>query len=321
MADVQGFAPPRPLNVILDSKTTFVLNKNPKNRQKPPLGAHMSVAGGLENAFEAGLRVGCECLQIFVKNQRQWSAPALTDQQVAAYRDAQRRTGLTPVVAHASYLLNLASPDRGTRARSIRAMVDELQRCEPLGVSCLIFHPGSHMDGTMAAGIKRVAKSLDEVHRSCPGFRTMILLEATAGQGTAIGYRFAQLAAILNAVHHPERLGVCPDTCHLFAAGYDFRKPEDYAAMIDELDTVIGLSNVRCIHMNDSKRELGSRVDRHEHIGKGKIGKQAFAHFINDPRFAHVPMILETPKGKDGRGSDLDKVNLGRLRRLIGLSP
>lgn len=281
------------------------------------LGAHLSVAGGVENAFIAGARVGCDCLQIFVKNQRQWRAPPLTEEQVSRYQAAARETGLAPVVAHASYLLNLASPDAAMRTRSIAAMVDELQRCERLGVSALIFHPGAHLSGTIKAGTKHVARSLDLVQRQCPGYRTTILLETTAGQGSAVGYRFDQLAAILNEVSEPDQLGVCLDTCHLFAAGYEFRTAEGYEVMIDELDSVVGLSAVRCIHMNDSKRGLGSRVDRHEHIGKGKIGKAGFAHFVNDNRFRHVPMILETPKGKDGRGTDLDKVNLKRLRSLV----
>jgi len=280
------------------------------------LGAHVSVAGGLENAFALGARLGCECLQIFVKNQRQWRAPKLQSDLVAAFRAAQRETGLGPVVAHASYLLNMASPQRDARRRSILAMVDEVERCEALGVDSLIFHPGSHLDATVEQGIENIANSLDDVHRKTPGYKTTILLETTAGQGTSIGHRFEQLADILERVQQPERLGVCLDTCHLFVAGYDFRNADGYEGMIDELDSVIGLSKVRCVHVNDSKRECGSRVDRHEHIGKGKIGKRGFAHFVNDTRFAGIPMILETPKGKDGRGTDLDKVNLKRLRNL-----
>jgi deoxyribonuclease-4 len=277
----------------------------------------MSVAGGLEHAFAAGARAGCDCLQIFVKNQRQWAARPLTEAQVAAYREAANVTGLAPVVAHATYLLNLASPDTVTRDRSITCMIDELSRCEALGVAGLIFHPGAHMDDTMAGGIRRIAKGLDQVHRSCAGFDSMILLETTAGQGTSIGWRFEQIAQIIDQAKAPERLGVCLDTCHLFAAGYDFRSAEGYGAMIAEMDAAFGLKRVKCIHTNDSKRECGSRVDRHEHIGKGKIGKRGFAHFVNDDRFAGIPFILETPKGKDGRGSDLDKVNIKRLRGLI----
>jgi deoxyribonuclease IV len=284
---------------------------------RPIFGAHTSVAGGLENGFLLGKRVGCDCLQIFVKNQRQWKAAPLAEDQVERVRQARRETGLSPVVAHASYLLNLASPVLATRKMSIAAMIDELVRCERLSLEGLIFHPGAHQEETLESGTRRVAESLNQVHRSCAGFSCLILLEGTAGQGTSIGHRFEHLAAILEQVHEPERLGVCLDTCHLFAAGYDFRKPEQYAAMMEELDELIGIAKVYCIHMNDSKRELGSRVDRHEHIGKGRIGKAGFANFVNDPRLAGIPMILETPKGKDGRGTDLDKVNLKRLRSLI----
>ena len=283
----------------------------------PKFGAHMSVAGGLENAFLAGAAVGCDCLQVFVKNQRRWHASPLTAEQIAAFKAAEAETGLKPVVAHASYLLNLASPVRAVRMQSIRAMIDEMQRCEALAITGLIFHPGAHLDGTIEQGIKHVSASLNAVDRACAGFETTILLETTAGQGTALGWRFEQLGRIIEGVSQPGRLGVCLDTCHLFAAGYDFRKAEGYQAMVEELDSAIGLSYVRCIHMNDSKRELGSRVDRHEQIGKGKVGKNGFTHFVNDPRFVNVPMILETPKGKDGRGTDLDKVNLKRLRSLI----
>jgi len=283
----------------------------------PIFGSHTSVAGGIENGFFIGKAAGCDCLQIFVKNQRQWKASPLSEQQVERVRLARLETGLNPVVAHASYLLNLASAVPATRRMSIEAMIDEFERCERLSLDGLVFHPGAHQEETLESGIRRVAESLNQVHRSCAGFRCRILLEGTAGQGTAIGHRFEQLAAILERVREPERLGVCLDTCHLFAAGYDFRKPQQYAAMIEDLDRIIGIKRVRCIHMNDSKRELGSRVDRHEHIGKGRIGKVGFAHFVNDVRLAGIPMILETPKGKDGRGTDLDKVNLKRLRSLV----
>ena len=286
----------------------------------PRFGAHVSVAGGLQNAFTTAVEVDCDCLQIFVKNQRQWQASELDNEQIAAFRGAQSETGLGLVVAHASYLLNMASPDRAMRQRSVAAMIDELGRCEALGVESLVFHPGSHMDATVEQGIENIAESLDEVCRQTPDYRTLILLETTAGQGTAIGHRFEHLAAILANVKVPKRLGVCLDTCHLFAAGYDFRTDEGYEDMIAELDSAIGLATVKCVHVNDSKRECGSRVDRHEHIGKGKIGKQGFIHLVNDKRLAGLPMILETPKGKDGRGTDLDKVNLKRLRALLGSS-
>jgi len=280
------------------------------------LGAHMSVAGGFQNAFLAGAAAGCNCLQIFVKNQRQWNAPKLRHEQVVDYVEAARQSSLSPVVAHASYLLNLASPTAATRRRSVSALVDELRRCEALGVESLVLHPGSHLDSSLAAGVKNIAKSLNAVHNRSSGFRTRILLETTAGQGTSIGHRFEHLRDILGLVKAPGRVGVCLDTCHLFAAGYDFRSPTGYKAVMDDLERTIQLRNVHCIHVNDSKRPLGSRVDRHEHIGKGEIGARGFAHFVNDTRLIGVPMILETPKGKDDRGRDFDRMNLQRLRRL-----
>ncbi len=303
------------LRLMRQAKTPQFARK--RARSGPRFGSHMSVAGGLENAFADGVRVGCECLQIFVKNQRQWQAPPLTEETIRRYKLAQSATELAPVVAHATYLLNFASAEKTLRDKSILCMVDELERCEALGVSSLIFHPGAHMKSTPAEGMKRVAKSLDRVHKYCQGFRSRVLLETTAGQGSALGWRFEQLAEIIDQTKSPDRVGVCLDTCHLFAAGYDFRKGEEYAGMIQEMDATFGSDRVECIHTNDSKQELGSRVDRHEHIGKGKIGKSGFSHFVNDPRFLEVPFILETAKGKDGRGSDLDTVNLKRLRSLV----
>ncbi len=289
-----------------------------KANARPRLGVHLSIAGGLENAILAAATLKCDCVQIFVKNQRQWRAAALTDDQVVRFCEAGRLTGIAPVIAHASYLLNLAAPNEKIREASIAAMVDELERCEALGVASLVFHPGAHLDESMEVGIARIARSLDTVSAATPGYRTRILLETTAGQGTSIGWRFEQLAAIRDRLMAPERVGVCLDTCHLFAAGYDFRTAAGYAAMMDELDRTIGRAQVCGIHVNDSKKPLGSRVDRHEHIGKGTIGKSGFAHFVNDRLWAGVPMILETPKGTDGRGTDFDKVNLKRLRGLMG---
>jgi len=306
----------------------------------------MSVAGGLEHAFAAARAAGCDSLQIFVRNQRQWSARPLSQEQIDLFRSAAlagtgpaalAETGgaamagagatsrprkaaerdVYPVVAHASYLLNLASPDRGVREKSIAAMIDELTRCEALGVESLIFHPGAYMDGTLSAGIRRIVRSLDRVTAATAGFRTLILLESTAGQGSAIGHTFAQLGRIMAGVKAPARLGVCLDTCHLFAAGYDFRTVEGYEAMAAELDEHVGVAAVRCVHANDSKKPCGSRVDRHEHVGKGCIGKTGFAHFVRDGRWAGLPFILETPKGTDARGRDLDRVNLAALRRLV----
>lgn len=286
-------------------------------RSTPRFGAHMPAAGGLHRAFDAGRRVGCESLQLFVKNQRQWSAPPLTDGQVSSFRAARLQTGISPVIAHAGYLLNLASPDRTLRPKGERALLDELRRCETLGIDYLVFHPGSRMGSRESSAIRRVARALDRIHDQTPSFRAQILIETTAGQGTTIGHRFDQVGEIIESTNHPQRLGVCLDTCHLFVAGYDFRTAEGYRAMMDELEGAISVARVKCIHVNDSKGALGSNLDRHEHIGKGKIGKDGFAHFVNDQRFAGIPMILETPKGKDGRGADHDKLNLKKLRALV----
>lgn len=280
-------------------------------------GAHLSVAGGLEHAFQAAVETGCDCLQVFVKNPRQLRAKPLADDAIARFQSAASATLVAPVIAHANYLLNLGSPNAHTREASLVGLVDELERAEALGIPLIVLHPGAHLNATLDDGITHIVNSLDEVHARCAGFKTMILLETTAGQGTSIGHGFDHLRAILTRVRSPERLGACLDTCHLFAAGHDFRTAEGYAAMIDQLDRAISVALVKCIHMNDSKKDCGSRVDRHEHIGKGKIGKDGFRWFVNDPRFAGVPMILETPKGKDGRGTDLDKVNLKRLRSLV----
>lgn len=277
----------------------------------------MSVAGGLENAFAAGVRAGCECLQIFVKNQRQWNAKPLTDEVVDSYQAAARETGLSPVVAHASYLINLASPDAELRTRSVAALAEEVLRCHRLGVSYLVLHPGAHMREGVDTGIKRIVQCLNEFHEAAADASTMVLLETTAGQGSSIGHEVEHLARIIEGVRQPGRLGVCVDTCHVFAAGYDISVAEGYHRLVRELENLVTLDRVKCFHVNDSKGACGSRIDRHEHIGKGKIGLAGFRNLLNDPRFTAVPKILETPKGVDGRGTDLDRVNLGRLRRLI----
>lgn len=297
----------------------------------PLLGAHLSVAGGLENAVYRAAELKCDCVQIFVKNQRMWRAKPMPEEQAERFSAAMSATQMALAVAHGNYLLNLASPNEQTRAGSIDVLVDELTRCERLGVAYLVFHPGAHltddkcgmanqewrMTETEKVGIHRIAAAIDEIHARCAGFKSMLLLEMTAGQGSAIGYRFEHMRAIMDLLKEPERVGVCLDTCHLFAAGYDFRTPEAYHVMMAELDSVIGVARVKCIHTNDSKRELGSRVDRHDHIGKGKIGKKGFANFLNDPRWHGIPMILETPKGIDEKGRDLDEMNLKRLRKLV----
>jgi len=287
----------------------------PRVRQK--FGAHLSVAGGLHRAVAEARRLGCDCLQIFVKNQRQWNAPPLGDDAVRAFQAARRGSGVNPIVAHASYLLNLASPRPAARKRSIAALIDELQRCEGLAVSPLIVHPGSHLGAGEEAGVRLIAASLDHVHAATTGFKSRIALETTAGQGTTIGHDPRQMGAIIERTRDPHRVAVCLDTCHLFAAGYDWRKPGPYEALLESLAAHVGLKRIACIHANDSVGACGSRLDRHAPIGKGRIGRRGFARLLNDARLAAVPRILETPKGVDGRGQDLDVVNMRRLRKLV----
>lgn len=286
----------------------------------PLLGVHNSIAGGLTRALDIGVALRCECMQMFVRNQRQWRAPPLTDADVAAWRTARARTDIAPVAVHDSYLINLACPDRTIRDRSIDAFADELGRCNRLGVEYLVMHPGAHLGAGEQAGLNMLVESLDCVLADQPGGPTVVLLELTAGQGTGLGWRFEQLAYVLEHAAEPGRLGVCVDTCHAFAAGYDLRAPESVAATLDELDRVVGLSHLRAMHVNDSKRELGSRVDRHEHIGRGHIGDRGFWSLLHEPRLAAIPMILETPKGEQGDRLEHDRRNLARLRRLVKMN-
>jgi deoxyribonuclease-4 len=280
-------------------------------------GAHLSVAGGLHLALLEARRIVADCVQIFVKNQRQWAARPLEPAQMDAFRAAAAETRISPAVAHASYLLNLATPDEAIRERSKAALIDELMRCHALGIDALVFHPGAAMGDSESAAIARVADALNHVFEAAGDGPTRVLVECTAGQGTTIGHRFDHLGGILAACRHPQRLGVCLDTCHLFASGHDFRTAEGYAAMMQSLHSEVGLDRVHCIHTNDSKGGLGSRVDRHAHIGEGQIGLAGFAHMLTDDRLARVPFILETEHGEDENGRDLNEVNLERLRSLV----
>jgi deoxyribonuclease-4 len=256
------------------------------------LGAHEGIAGGVSKAFARAEADGADCLQIFTRNARGWAAKPLDDAEVAAFRTEARRTG-KPVAAHSSYLINCASPDRAIRRKSWEALADELGRCERLGIAALIFHPGSHEDE--AEGIRLVGEAMTRALEEVPG-KARLLLETTAGQGTSLGWRFEQLAAMRQAVPAKlrRRVGVCVDTCHVFSAGYDLASEDGYRKTIDALDGAVGLSNVRAFHLNDSKRPLGCRVDRHEHIGQGTLGLAAFRRLVNDPRFAEVPGFVET---------------------------
>lgn len=281
----------------------------------PLLGAHMSVAGGLHHAFAHIRKVGGEALQIFTRNQRQWRTAPVGKAEAAEFAAAWEAAGKMPVAAHDSYLINLAGPKPEIEAKSIQALIDELARCQALGIEWLIMHPGSHLGAGEAAGIAKCSRNLDTVLAEAGADnRVTILLENTAGQGTNLGRSFSELAGIIAASRHPERFGVCFDTCHAFAAGYDLRTPAAYKKTFAEFDRLIGLERLRFFHLNDAIKGLGSRVDRHTHIGKGEIGLEAFRLLLNDPRFRHHPMILETEKSEDLHE---DMENLAVLRGLL----
>jgi deoxyribonuclease IV len=285
-------------------------------RPRRTFGSHMSIAGGCDRAVLAAQAVGFETVQLFTKNNNQWNAAPITDEHARTFRGALAETGVTDPVAHTSYLINLASPDGVLWEKSIEALAVEVERCELLGIPDLVVHPGAHMGEGEKRGVARIAKALDKVHRRTKGLGVKIDLETTAGQGTNLGYRFEHLRDILERLGQPERLGVCVDTCHIFAAGYSLASAEEYDETIEQLDRFVGLYRVRAWHLNDSCRECGSRVDRHAGIGVGQMGLEPFRHLVNDPRFRELPMILETPKGVD-QGEDLDARNLRTLRGLV----
>ena len=282
----------------------------------PLFGAHMSIAGGCHNALLAAQKYGCDTVQLFTKSNSQWAARELTEEDVRTFRQTLRKTRLCQPMAHDCYLINLASPDDKLFRKSIEAFVIEVQRAERLGVRYLVTHPGACLDAGEDFGLIRVAQALDEAHARCPGVRVQVLLETTAGQGTSLGHRFEHLARILSLVKEPDRLGVCLDTCHVFAAGYSLAPQKEYRATMRAFDKVIGLSRLRAFHVNDSRKPQGSRVDRHAHIGQGELGLEPFRLLVNDRRFRNRPMVLETPK-EDLDGKDMDAVNLGILRELV----
>ena len=282
--------------------------------QKLLLGAHESIAGGVEKALDRGQKVGCDTVQIFVKSPNRWVSKPLAEKNVTAFKKAVEETGIWPVFAHSLYLINLATPDEALWRKSLNALTDDLERCEALGLPGLVIHPGSHRGAGEAVGLARIAAALDEIHARLPGYGVQVWLEITAGQGDHLGYTFEQLRAMIDGVQEPERLGVCFDTAHAFAAGYELRHREGYEATWAAFDAVLGLDRLRAIHLNDSKKGLGSRVDRHEHIGKGMLGLEPFRFLVNDARFRGLPMVLETDKGPD---LVEDKENLAVLRSLI----
>jgi len=276
----------------------------------------MSIAGGMHNAITASTKLGCTTVQIFTKSPNAWDAKPLVPADVAQFRRAVSAAGIRFPTAHDSYLINLASPDDKAFEKSIKAFVIELERCEALGLSYLVSHPGAHNDKGEDAGLARLIDGLNEVRSRCPELSVKVLLETTAGQGSCLGARFEHFQRILNGVRDPSWLGVCLDTCHIFAAGYPISSPEDYGNTFNEFGRTIGFEHLKLFHVNDSVPGLGSRVDRHANLGQGQIGIDFFERLVNDPRFSELPMILETPK-EDASGGEMDPVNLAILRRFL----
>jgi deoxyribonuclease-4 len=279
------------------------------------LGAHMSIAGGLHLALERGHAIGCGAVQIFLKNQRQWAAKPLGADEARAFHAARRKTRIRHVFAHASYLINLAAPGDAQWRQAVDAFVDELERAETLGLSCVVIHPGSHMGAGRDAGVLRVVAALDEAARRTGGYRVRIALENTAGAGNVIGSRLPELGELLRRAAHPERLGVCIDTCHLYAAGHDIRAETGWTNAVEAWAEHVGFSRILAFHLNDARAPLGSGLDRHEHIGKGFLGLAPFRRLLNDPRFARIPKVLETAKEPEPIADIRNLATLRRLRR------
>lgn len=271
------------------------------------------MAGGVNKAFKRAEDIGCTAFQIFTKSNRQWKAKPLEADDIKRYHERQAETGL-PVTCHASYLINIASPDDGTWHKSMDALEIELDRCEQLKIPHLVLHPGSRLKSSVAEGTARVAQALDLIHERLPQHQVKVALEVMAGQGSNLGSLFEEIASIIEQCQQSERLAVCFDTCHALAAGYEFRTPESYEAMLTQFEQTIGLDRLAVIHVNDSEHDLGSRRDRHAHIGEGCIGLEPFGYFLNDPRFKETPFLLETPK-KDDPADDIH--NMETLRSLI----
>lgn len=278
------------------------------------LGAHVSIAGGVRKAPQNGLDLGCEAIQIFSKNQRQWKAKPYAQEEIQAFRENYRQSGLKGVLVHGSYLVNVASPDPALWKKSRDALLDEAQRCEQLGIPYLSIHPGSHLDSGVRAGVQRIAEAIAWVLDETKGSRVEILLESMAGQGSNIGARFEDLSEIRKQAGG-SRVGYCFDTCHLYAAGFDITTPAGYQNVMKLADDVLGLSHIKAFHLNDSKSPLGSHVDRHANIGKGFLKAKGFQPLLQDPRFRDAPMVLETPLGDEGYRADLKA--LRSLRRLL----
>jgi deoxyribonuclease IV len=281
---------------------------------KDYLGAHMSISGGIHLAPGRGVDVGCGVIQVFTQNSNQWRGKQVSDSDAALFREKWLESGIHEIVSHDIYLVNLASAPGEVREKSLVAFREEMERCARLGITRIVMHPGAHLGEGEEVGIKRICDAFNRLIEQVPEYAGKILLEATAGQGSNVGYRFEHLRSIIDGSSFPDRFAVCYDTCHTFAAGYDITTPEGYKKTFDEFDRIIGLDRLLCFHVNDSKKGINSRVDRHEHIGQGTMGLEGFRLLVNDPRFARVPKILETPKGDN---DEMDAINLKTLRDLI----
>ena len=283
----------------------------------PYFGVHQSISAGFDAAVFDAAANGFYCVQIFSANSSRWKNKPISPQAAKRFQDAIARAGLIMPLIHDSYLINLASPEQELLDKSIEAFTDELVRADALGIKNVVMHPGAAKDDSRENGLERVAKSLDQIFESLPNNQTTVLLETTAGQGTYLGSSFEELATIIEASSHKERLGVCFDTCHAFAAGYEFRTRETYDELFERFDKIIGFNRLRAFHLNDSVKGLGLRVDRHAHIGYGELGLEPFRMLVNDERFFEIPMYLETPKGETESGEDWDVVNLRTLKNLF----
>jgi len=264
-------------------------------KQRLLLGAHMSISGGFDKAIVRGESIGCTTIQVFTKSNRQWYARPLTDEEIETFKNTAKQGSINPIVAHCSYLLNIGAADKTTHEKSVKSFAEELHRCQQLEIPYLVIHPGSCGKSSEKECLKKIAATLDETFSKLPG-KTMVLLETMAGQGSNLGYQFEHLAELYRLSEHKKQIGICLDTCHIFAAGYKFDTQEHYENVWNQFDNIIGLNLLKVIHLNDSKKELGSRVDRHEDIGKGKIGLESFKMIMNDKRFFDIPKIIETPK-------------------------
>jgi apurinic endonuclease (APN1) len=278
------------------------------------LGAHTSINGGVSTAVVLAEKLGFTAIQIFTKNNNRWYAKELGEKEIETYKTRLKASNIKFVVAHDSYLINLCAKDTEMLNKSRDSFLDELKRCELLEIPHLNFHPGAHLGLGEDEGIKLIAESLNVIHSSTPGYKVTSMIETTAGQGSSVGYKFEHMRKIIDLVDEKNRMTVCIDTAHIFAAGYDIKNASKYKQVMNEFDNIIGLDRLKCIHMNDSKKILGSRVDRHENIGKGFIGIEGFINIMNDKRIEHIPKILETPKGKE---QSEDLVNLNILKSLI----